>query len=406
MNLAGFLLKSRGVVGLSKRIPSLFTRFGVSEEKIARCLYAFTDITKDFGVKPTLAITANLIPRHPKLIRSLQDRGVEFAIHGLVHTDYAQLTLSEQRHHIKKSMELFTDYGIKFSGFRCPYLSSNKETLQAVGDLGLKWESSDVVSWDVIDFSCHTANQIQAYQKVQTLYGAKNIETTKSLPVTIGSLVEIPVSIPDDEALVDRLGVKDPQRIAMAWLDILKKSYARGELFTIQLHHERIGFCGEALARVLDEARRCKPAIWIVQLGEIADWATELREVKIEMEPIGKTRFSVRVNGSKRATILIKNAEVNAPSDVWTDGYRVVDSHQFEVTSRTEPAIIIPEAAQKEITEGLSSAGFIADDSELPTDMPLIKLWRWPYGTRSAIACTGDVDSITVIDFARRFMEV
>jgi len=431
MNLAGFLLKSRGVNSLAKRIPGLFVRFGVTERKIASCLHKFTDITELYGARPTFAITANLIPRHPKLIRGLQARGVEFAIHGLVHTDYARLSLDKQRDHIKRAMRIFDSYGVEFSGFRCPYLSSNSDTLLAAGDLGLKWESSDVVSWDVLDLSKYTARQLEAYNKVNELYSAKSISMEKPMPKLINGLVEIPVSIPDDEALVDRLGVRDRFKIAAIWEDILKKSYERGELFTIQLHHERIDFCGMALTRVLEKASSFQPSVWVAQLKEIAEWVIELKSIELRVDQCGERKFKVRADGSKRASVLFKNIKANVESKDWTDGYRLAAENEFEVEAEAIPAVgVSPETPDKTINR-LRDEGFIVEVTDSPgrysyyldtkedresfddlieaieiSGKPVIRLWRWPNGARSALSCTGDIDSITIIDFARRFVEV
>jgi hypothetical protein len=37
---------------------------------------------------------------------------------------------------------------------------------------------------------------------------------------------------------------------------------------------------------------------------------------------------------------------------------------------------------------------------------PLVRLWRWPAGARCALSVTGDVDSMTIVDFLRRPLEV
>ena len=39
-------------------------------------------------------------------------------------------------------------------------------------------------------------------------------------------------------------------------------------------------------------------------------------------------------------------------------------------------------------------------------DAPLIRIWRWPSEARSVLSLTGDVDSMTLIDFLRRPLEV
>ena len=36
---------------------------------------------------------------------------------------------------------------------------------------------------------------------------------------------------------------------------------------------------------------------------------------------------------------------------------------------------------------------------------PLVRLWRWPDGARSALAVTGDIDALTLRDFVARSWE-
>ena len=37
---------------------------------------------------------------------------------------------------------------------------------------------------------------------------------------------------------------------------------------------------------------------------------------------------------------------------------------------------------------------------------PLVRLWRWPNGARSCLVVSGDIDSITLVDFMMRPFEV
>jgi hypothetical protein len=39
------------------------------------------------------------------------------------------------------------------------------------------------------------------------------------------------------------------------------------------------------------------------------------------------------------------------------------------------------------------------------TAAPLVRYWRWPDGARSALSLTGDIDSMTLIDFGLRVVE-
>jgi len=36
---------------------------------------------------------------------------------------------------------------------------------------------------------------------------------------------------------------------------------------------------------------------------------------------------------------------------------------------------------------------------------PLVRVWRWPDGARSALAATGDIDALTLRDFVVRSWE-
>jgi hypothetical protein len=56
------------------------------------------------------------------------------------------------------------------------------------------------------------------------------------------------------------------------WLEILRRTYELGELFSLSLHPERIYFCEEAFRAVLSRARSLSPIVWIARLDEIASW--------------------------------------------------------------------------------------------------------------------------------------
>jgi len=53
------------------------------------------------------------------------------------------------------------------------------------------------------------------------------------------------------------------------------------------------------------------------------------------------------------------------------------------------------EAEEKRLIERIENA-----------EIPLIKFGRWPDGAKSALAVTGDMDCITLMDFLMRIVEV
>jgi hypothetical protein len=148
-------------------------------------------------------------------------------------------------------------------------------------------------------------------------------------------------------------------------------------------------------------------------------------------------------SGYSDITILVKNLEVmDASSHEWFGGYSLVKANRFTVRSLRRPVIEYdPDFSLQEIdllrSEGFAVEGFEATAkfatltrkavtrlhdpyrdagqsfnevsyiNEIDeSGMPLVRIWRWPHGCRSALAITGDVDSITITDFARRFFEV
>lgn len=433
MKLASFLLQSRGPVNLAKRLPTIVKRFGITDSKIDRCLNSFVDTAVEYGTRPTLAITANLLDRYPSLVQRLRDRGVEFAIHGLVHTDYSQLSFKEHLEHIAKAMEIFDRYDIEYGGFRCPYLRSSQYTLDAVKELGFSWESSDVIAWDIIDPKAITSSASLAYDKLLSLYSAKSSATNFSVPKLVDGVVEIPVSIPDDEAILDRLGLRGAPEITRLWRAILNASYQRGDIFTVQLHHERVPFLAPALESVLSKASSLSPKVWLASLGEVASWYKRRESFKFELAKIDKGLYQVDVRADDDATVLVKNVSVDGLAHDWHGAYQLVKDRNFKIAAPKRPVIGVENKFDETFAELLKSEGFVVERTENPASCalylassdlkdirdevslissiegsgaPLLRFWRWPNAARSAISVTGDIDSITLIDFARRVFEV
>ncbi|MCL5291403.1 MAG: polysaccharide deacetylase family protein [Actinobacteria bacterium] len=429
MNLARFLIESRGPVNLAQRIPTLFARFGLTDEKIKRRLDELVEISQRHGASPTLAVTANILVRHPALIKELQSRGVELAIHGLVHTDYSSLSFEKQIDHLSRAQQVFMDNGVEYFGFRCPYLRYNQDTWNAVDRLGFKWESSDVIAWDVLDELEVSQSHKRAYEKLIALYSARLCKEAPALPRRIGNFIEIPVSIPDDEAVVDRLGITDPESIADLWLNIFNESYKRGHLFTIQLHHERMPFFRMALDRVLGETHRMHPGVWMPKLKDIADWFFEKERVKVVVSRC-ESGYRVNVDGSQKVTLLLKNGSTTLVNEAWFKDYRLVKSGDFVVLGNKRPCVGVGRRVDESTREFLRSQGFVVEEADDKGDYsvyltsctwetreralevieraktPIIRVWHWPGGTRSAVTVTGDIDSVTLIDFASRIFEV
>ncbi|NIO20544.1 MAG: hypothetical protein GTN76_07350, partial [Candidatus Aenigmarchaeota archaeon] len=192
------------------------------------------------------------------------------------------------------------NYGISFSGFRFPYLRWDEKCINALAKYNFKWDSSFTVLWDVLESKLSSEKNLMSYQNMLGQYKYQRSCDCISLPKFQNDILEIPVSLPDDELLKDRLGIKDRKILSQIWDDILKQTYERGELFTLQLHPERITIFFEALESVIQRARTFQPSVWIASLTDIADWWLEKGNSSFHIEIKNAREFKCNVQCSER----------------------------------------------------------------------------------------------------------
>ena len=386
-NLFQFLMTSRGVKNLLSRAYSLVQRFGLGPSKMESSLACWVRIARKYNLRATFPVTAIIVKRYPRVIKRLQAQGIEFALHGYTHIDYSVLSLAEQIVHFTKAIKVFNSYGIGFEGFRAPYTRWNNATMEAIQGLKIKWESSKTILWDILTPLMVPSKGIKAYEKAVALYHSVNARDHPVLPDLSSGFVEIPLCLPDDEMLVDRLKLP-VDKIKEIWKYILAQSYERGELFTLQLHPERLPLCKDVIEAVIRKAQTYRPKIWIASLNEIADWWKERAQFKAEIKDLGKGEYKVILNCSSRATILCKNIECPSLQAVkWIkDSYQWFKLETKEwIVKANMPPVIVNDTVDK-TGESTSTIWF----------------WRWPYGARRCLSITGDVDALTLLDFLLR----
>lgn len=428
MNIA-LSLQAKGVGGLAARAGTILSRFGATPARMERYLNSYADLAEEFGVHPTLPITACVLARHPRLIRRLtEERNIEFAIHGLVHNDHAALSAGEQRETIARAGAIFQSAGVPYAGFRGPYLRYNQATDEAVRELGLLYHSSQAVAFEVLPRDLEN-RKATAYHRALQLYGALDAAQVAVRPRNRQGLIDIPVVVPDDEIMVDRLHM-DPHAQAAVWLSILDTTHARGDLFTMQLHPERISDSAHALRAVLEAARSHLPGVWIARLDEIASWWVRRGQTALTVDQLEGERCRVRLEGApEQATLLVRGMPA-VDSSPWSGRDRVARTRSFEIRTSVKPVVGVssrsPQAALDFLAEEglpaeisddrarfgayldipaaeLDEAGILSEIERAPG--PLVRLWRWPEAARSALAVTGDIDSITLQDFGLRLWE-
>lgn len=419
-------LRSRGAVGSAARTAAVLSRFGATASAMAGRLERYRAIAASFGARPTWPATACVLARHPDMLRRYADDGAELAVHGLVHGDHALYDYETQRETIARAVAIFERAGLAPVGFRGPYLRYNDATLRVLRELGFRYHSSQAFAFPRYDASGNPLPGNRAYELALELYAARDAARLAVRPRFRDGLVDIPVAIPDDEIILERLRLDEAAATA-EWLRIFEHSYARGDLFTIQLHPERILELEGALRATLAAAARRRPRVFHARLDEIADWWRRRGSFALAVRRSGPGSVRVHLDADPDARLVTRGLAV--AGELW-DGDTLVERGSFEVASERMPVVGLSHRTPPQVRAFLSEEGLPFEDSEDPraygayvdvgdgdwsetallesiqrSPGPLVRLGRWPNGARSALAVTGDIDALTLKDFVMRSWE-
>jgi peptidoglycan/xylan/chitin deacetylase (PgdA/CDA1 family) len=414
-------IRAKGPIGTLRRATYIARRFGRTPRKFELALDAYARLVESFGVGLTLPITAAVLARNPGAVRASVERGVEFAIHGLYHSDYRALDFEAQRKAIDRATAIFAAHRVPFVGFRAPYLRANEATQSALRLLGLLYDSSEAIAFDG---ALSTADRTKdVYRRALAFYGARNMATV-ARPSHRQGLIEIPVTVPDDEIMVDRLGF-GPQQQEQTWSRILDMTYEREDLFTLQLHPERVFESGAPLRAILTRARASEPKVWVATMADIARWWLRRREASVSLKEDGG--MSLSLAGDPRLRLRLLHAGKATRRQAIEE---IAPGQVLLIRDQVRPTIGVTSSVSSQLRDFLVEEGFIVEDARpgqvhgayldiargdwsergvlerlWKAEGPLVRLMRWPEGARSALAVTGDVDALTIGDFALRYVE-
>ena len=357
-NPIGTALRGKGFHTMMSRVGSITRRYGISNNKIASEVTQLIALLKEFDCHATLPVTATALARHQKLARRMQSEGIELAVHGYSHIDYSQLSLDQQIDHFQRARQIFEKAGVKVSGFRCPYLRWNSDTISALSECGFTYDSSQALNWD-------TAKEWEtdSFQHVLSFYGAESASLFPSTPSLVNGLVRIPYCLPDDEALVERFKLSNTTDMEKIWVTMLEKIYAAGELFTLGLHPERTSLCKNALRAVLTKARQLTPTVWIARLDEIAEWYTVLGQASLITQIQDDGKISIKINAPSRAYIMSRSIDILTQQKPWTQGYHQILNNEFTIPNSGKPWIGLPPNRPESLELFLRHQGFLVEIS-------------------------------------------
>jgi len=235
-------LKTKGAINTFKRAIRIYSRY--SFNRFLKSMNSMLDLLDDFDAYVTFPITAITLQRNIDTIKEFRTRGIEWAMHGYVHVDYTQLPLQKVEKHIVEGKKIFKSAGIKLYGFRAPYLKSNEKILGVLKKHDFIYDSSQSFFVPVIPVNKSVKIILEYYNPIEK-WELKNVN----------GILEIPVSLPDDEILVDRLGYGG-DKIGEVWIKMCRELIRIGGIPVIQLHPERGKLCYEGLKKVLEWASK------------------------------------------------------------------------------------------------------------------------------------------------------
>jgi len=425
MNLKSWYPK-RGAQFVIQRASSILNRYGVTPLKATSRIEESLMILAQYGCFPTFFTPGIVVERYSQFIKRMQAKGAEIAVHSYQHIDLNSLPLAKARDQLSKAINTFNKNGIEVRGFRCPYLSYSEELLESLSEEFFGYSSNRAIWLDVAPLNQNNGQSV-IYNTLRRFYNPISSTEKICTPYSRPNMIEIPICIPDDLQLHDGLSL-DSEGISQAWIEMLHQTYQRGELFNLIFHPELGSVCKQSFEDLLRQAIRLKPSVWIARLCEISEWWREKSKFYVQISPNQKN-LNLTFDCSPRATILVRN--LNAPGSVvqWDGEYSRLLSNTLEVPGNPRPFLGLTDGIPERVVSFLHEQGYILNfgetarfcglilDPEILTKLrndvelvnyiesaptPLVRIWRWPNGSKSALCITGDLDALTLYDYVSR----
>ncbi len=436
----------RGPDYVWRRAGILLDRYGLSPRKARARLTDCVEALAAAGCSPTFPTPGRVVRTHAGFFRELQARGTEIAVHGYDHISLAESPIVgiEQ---LQRAAEAFQREGIDAHGFRCPYLSCTDDLVSALPTGLFAYSSNRAVWWDVVPDEEHEA-ATSTLDVLRGFYRPHSADETLCTPRQRFSVLEIPVSLPDDLQLHDGLGW-GATGLAQAWCEILRRTHRRGEVFVLQFHPEIADLCQPAFSAVLAEAAKLRPRVWVARLQDIAAWWREKSSYRVDL--LGG---EIHLRCDDRATVLARGLDVGggdgeANPYTWghlafsaggtvvegdgrdraSGGYYRLHDRVLRLPTGKLPFVGLAAGAPQWTTLLLSELGYIVELGERAQDCatyldgrtlqgvrneielvsrieaagkPMLRYGPWPDGAQSAVSITGDLDALSLVDYTYR----
>jgi len=254
--------QGKGISGLLYRATLLPTRYGLRPDRLQARIQRMQRILERSEVTPTIPVSAVALERHPGIASVL--RTVDVAVHGYRHVDYTSLTPTEQAKDLDAAFKVFGGRGFDPKGFRGPYLRANRDTMSLLASRGVIYDSSRP--------RLLVPRRDPAFRLVSTHVFHRYGSVPEGPATPVGSRpLEIPVALPDDEILVDAMGLRAPATLWRIYESMLAAARSARSLIVLMIHPERFGIVSDALELFLERA--VDDGAWKPSLAELSSWA-------------------------------------------------------------------------------------------------------------------------------------
>lgn len=286
-------LRSRkGAWATVRRSALLPIRYGVTIDKLERDLRLMVETGERAEFKPVIGVPATVLERHSDIVGSLV--GVDLLVHGYEHVAYGLLTDEEQGYDLDRACSVFTKFSLPACGFRAPYLCISSGTPALLRSRGFVLDSSQAC----MSLPDGATAGVAALPLARRRYG--NVDQGPLVPRVDNGLVEFPVSLPDDELIIDALGIRNAAAIERIFTSMVTHTAYRMGLLVLQVHPERFPMCIEAVKAAC--ALAADMGGWNASFPELQEWI-HLNDGSIKPWPHGHS-FAFAITGDLDALTL------------------------------------------------------------------------------------------------------
>jgi peptidoglycan/xylan/chitin deacetylase (PgdA/CDA1 family) len=99
-------------------------------------------VLAEYGVTATFFVPGAIAERYPDMVTAIAEHGHEIGHHSYSHNPPIVLTASEQREDVERGLTALERFGVRPRGYRAPLWQITSETLDAVIEFGLVYDSS------------------------------------------------------------------------------------------------------------------------------------------------------------------------------------------------------------------------------------------------------------------------